>query len=230
MTMQIALWATDGILLASDTKWMIDNGVRYSQTQTKVLLHKSKGVAIALARNMETAFLIGNRILRELTETEWRNPASRIEELTRYALNLAGERTDIECLIVRSRPTMALFHLQTQVTKFQTEPECHRLFKGYAIAGDRSNSAVFFLEKYYERRPVKQILSLAAHTIIAAHDLNNAAIDGLEMLICNDLGVQRVSQESIVSLETQAKEHDRIIQDLLLNNTNRAATLPSNDP
>jgi hypothetical protein len=54
---------------------MMTAGPCHNQTQTKVLEDESKCVAIAMARRMETASHL-KVILRAITETEWRNPAS----------------------------------------------------------------------------------------------------------------------------------------------------------
>lgn len=55
------------------------------------------------------------------------------------------------------------------------------------VIGDRPNSAAFFVEQYYDpTRSVRELVPLAAHTILMGHARNGLAVEGLEMLLCEN--------------------------------------------
>jgi len=83
---------------------------------------------------------------------------------------------------------------------------------GKRINGDQANAAGFLVERYFRRgRPVQELTSLAAHTILVAHVLNTAGIDGLEIIRCTADGCEEVSQDEIEALTERSRKLDAYI-------------------
>jgi len=71
MTMQVGMVGTDGVLIASDTRWMntprLRNnqfwaGGRYTFNSPKIRISHERGIAISCAKDMETARHVANEI------------------------------------------------------------------------------------------------------------------------------------------------------------------------
>jgi 20S proteasome alpha/beta subunit len=98
----------------------------------------------------------------------------------------------------------------------QWSPTCTEE-KSVAIVGDSVNAALFWVEKYYDKRlTVRQLIPLAAHLIVCAHQLNPAGIGGLEIVLCDSGGVNHLREDSIERLEQKGEEWDGTIRDLFL--------------
>ena len=82
MTIQIGMIGTDGIVIASDTRWMHTPRTitlnepypRQTFDASKIVTDYPRGIAISCAKNMETARLIADRFLEELKDDDARNP------------------------------------------------------------------------------------------------------------------------------------------------------------
>lgn len=69
--------------------------------------------------------------------------------------------------------------------------------------GDDGNVAQFFLERYFKGgQNIKQLVPLAAFSVLMANKINPSGIDGLEMLLCTTSGFSVVGAEEL----TQNKE------------------------
>lgn len=213
MTMQVGIVGTDGVLIASDTKWMntpsmvrgSGDDVRHSFNSSKIIISESRGIAVSCARNMETARHVANKIISELKDEEW--PILPIEEIGTQVLSSAGERDDAQCLIIFARPIPRLFLFQFAMVNGKWGPLCQKM-NTKAVAGDNVNPAIFWAERYYQRRPIRELAPLAAQVIIAAGKLNPGAISGLEITLSDAAGIHRLSDESIRGLESMANELD----------------------
>jgi hypothetical protein len=97
------------------------------------------------------------------------------------------------------------------------------------IAGDQTNLACFWADRYCQRRQlqkVESLIPLAAHTILSAGSLNSAAIDGLEIVVCDDSGIRRLSDDSIIELQNKSREWDEQIGNLILGYTQKFTYAP----
>jgi hypothetical protein len=220
MTMQVAMVGTDGIVLASDTRWAHtqrgsgNSAVRHTSSASKIKVSNRGHIAVACARNMETSGAIAVAIIAELTDQEWEYPILPMERISQRILDSAGDRKDFQCLIVCLRPTLRLFQLECAMVNGEPDRSiCHQI-NDKAISGDNANSAVFWLERYYQRKPVQVLGPLAAQVVVTAGKLNAAAIGGLEIIVCDGNGIHRVSDESTSGLESAAEEWDRTIAEL----------------
>lgn len=210
MTMQTGMVGEDGILIAGDTKVMNTyRGVRQSSTTSKVKISHKRGMVIASARNLENSNRIADDIIDLLKPEELEWPILPIEQIARNVLSLPGatERDDAQCLIVLAQPKLRLFFLQVGTVNKQRGPICQEI-RDKVVAGDDTNAAVFWSEKYYERKPIRDLIPLAGHLVVSAGDLNPTAISGLEVVLCEPSGIHRLSDSSIAELELKSAQWD----------------------
>jgi len=78
MTMQVGMVGTDGVILASDTKWTDTRELRHTFGSSKIKLTADRRVAITCARNMETSCRMAEWILAELSDEQRKNPIAPI--------------------------------------------------------------------------------------------------------------------------------------------------------
>jgi hypothetical protein len=230
MTMQIAMKAKDGIILASDTRSMENPELRenefwaagrYGPNVRKIKISHEKGIAISMAWDLVTAGYIARRIISDLTvETSAPDGIEDIISQIGASVPVSG-RKRAQCLIVLTRPILQILFLQVMVQCGEWKVDC-RKFTDFAIAGDNTNAAIFWAERYYLQnrwttKPMKRLIPLAAHLICSAHYLNTSGIGGLEMVLSSPTGIQRLSDKSIEALEDKAEGWDKGIGDLFLN-------------
>jgi hypothetical protein len=235
MTFQVGMVGTDGFLLASDTQWthsplLYNNswaGGRHRFNSPKIRINHERGIAVSLARSMETAGHIANEIISSLKDEDFDYPIIPIEQIGATALRSAAQnRDDAECLVGFIRPTPQMFLFQFGTINGQWGPFCQKM-SSIAIAGDNLNSAIYWPERYYEKRPIEKLVPLAAHTIGAAQKRNTATISGLEIVLCTASGIRRLSDESIHELELKAVEWDESIGELFLGHREELTYAPN---
>lgn len=130
-----------------------------------------------------------------------------VEEIAESTLYQAADkgRLDLQCLIVSLRPDLRLFRLRKEPVDGLLKPVCQEI-SSKAVAGDDQNPAIFWAEGYYLRRPIKELVLLAAHHVTAAAKLNSGAIGGLEMVLCDASGIHALDQASNRTLESNAND------------------------
>jgi hypothetical protein len=137
---------------------------------------------------MKTAGYIARKIISDLT-IEMSTPDEIEDAIQRIALHIpAGLRRRVQCLVVLTRPLLQILWLQGVVQGGEWKVDC-RKFLDLMIAGDNTNAALFWAERYYLqsrwiKKPMKRLVPLAAHMISSAHYLNTSGINGLEMVLC----------------------------------------------
>jgi hypothetical protein len=61
------------------------------------------------------------------------------------------------------------------------------MLRGWCVAGQEFNLAAFLPSRYYSpRKSADQLACLAAYSILVAHDLDSAFVDGLDIAIYHD--------------------------------------------
>lgn len=217
MTMQVAMAGRDVVVLASD-KLMMRSGeyeqeIRATGFSSKIKISKDRRIAISCAKNMETAERIAERIIAEADEIDWVYPEDRIREMAKDVLKGAGERTDVQCLIVCTQPKPRIFRLTN--TPGPSGWLELREEEQKAYAGDNQNSAIFWAERYYKPGlSVAELLRLSAHLIVTAGEINPSGVGGLELVICDAAGCHRFPDESLAMIESQSKAHSDELADL----------------
>lgn len=225
MTMQVGMVGTDGILIASDTKWYgtptlppdkLWHGGRASFHSPKIKISYTRGMAISQAMNMETAEHVAEELIRTLSDDDFVNPINHIRTIGKRVLDQANAfRQEAHCLIMLTRPVPQLLIFAFAVEEGMRTPVCRKM-DSIAFAGDNVNPAIFLAERYYKKAPIKSLIPLAAHLILAASALNNGAIGGLEIVFCDESGLHRISNESVQALESWSMATDRKIESLFL--------------
>jgi hypothetical protein len=140
VTMQVGMVGTDGVLVASDTRWMNSPqlvnavvGARHTFSSSKIMVNHERGIAISCARNMETAQHVANGIISGSNDgTDWQYPIPPIEAIGRKVLLSAGERRDAQCLIVLMSPSPRLFLFQFAMVNGEWGPICNRWKHGHS--------------------------------------------------------------------------------------------------
>ena len=222
MTMQVGMVGTDGVLIASDTRWNAEprlinepTGARVNFDSSKLLLDHNRGIAVSCARNMETAKRVAQKIISDLNDEELiSSPIAAIEEIGREILGSAGNRNQVHCLIALSRPRIRLFQMQFSIVNGEMQPWCQEM-EGSATVGDNTNNAIFWAQRYHSLRPIRELIPLAAHLVMSASKLNSGAISGLEIVVCNSSGLNLLSKQLICDLQLKAEEWDREFGELI---------------
>lgn len=227
MTIQVAMHGSDGILLAGDTQQRDPLRLRGQYWQegreghnsTKIKIDYDQRIAISCAGDMNTSGYIADNLRLAFKANGMSDPIKTIQQI--MATVPAFNRTGAKCLVVL--PERRLFSVKTMHNIIQNDvvvpewfPVCQEE-QSAAVAGDDISAALFWLEKHYDainKLPIKQLIPLAAHLVVCAHQLNPKWISGLEIVLCDSDGVNHLSRESIEDLEKKAREWDRTIGNL----------------
>jgi hypothetical protein len=204
MTLQVALVGTDGIVLASDMKVSdITSGVLRTFVSSKIQFSPNRKLVVACARD-DSSLVAGKRIVREL---ESQNPGRLCVKMETIGEEVIANKTstgkDGEVIAISLADLSQVFHLRITST-FQ---RCMPVFDK-AVAGHDTNSSIFFAQRYYQRRPVNELIVLAAHVVQFGAKLNSSGIEGLEIIVCQPSGFHQLSPDSIAALEARVDECD----------------------
>jgi hypothetical protein len=232
MTMQVGMVGTDGVLLASDTRWVEETRpTRTPWNDTKFKINHRCGVAVARARSMETASRLADEIISLSLENEsWRASSdyTSIQRIVAKVFPTAEGRERAQCLVAFTRPTVELCLFQTAKVNGDWSVVPHSITGGSAYAGDEGNQAIFWGERYYRnlKLPIERLIPLAAHLVFAAGVLNSAMIEGLDIVLCNASGIRRLSDESIDTLKLQVAQRDESIRASLFDSAQQFTYAP----
>lgn len=206
MTLQVALVGTDGIVLASDRQVTdTTSGIARTFLSTKLLFSDDQKLVVACARD-DSSLVAGKRIVRELSSEKPSRLGLKMEAIGEEIIaNKTSTGKDGEVLAVLLADLSQVFHLRI-TSSFQ---RCMPVFDK-AIAGHDANASVFFVQRYYRRRPVNELIGMAAYLVefgakIALFD----GIRGLEIVVCQSDGFHRLSSESINALQARVNDFDQ---------------------
>ena len=229
MTMQVALTGSDGILLASDTHKshepekippdQIGHVVRSSTNGPKIRVYPDSGVAISCADDVEAAEAVADAIVLALRKDQ-PSDVSRIEELIESVTDrhFSKNKTRIQCLIVLTRPCLLLFRLQYPQgppTEYEWVARCS-YSESRSVAGDATNPALFWAERYHEDfYSMDDLVPLAAHLIQSAHRLHSAGVSKLQMVKCSENRIEIVPTETCKAWTRRSEEWDRSFRETI---------------
>jgi hypothetical protein len=207
MTLQIGFVGTDGIVLASDRKKVFFDPVQHSSSVSKFIC--SKDIAIACA-----GYEIGELVARKMLSDTSSLPFFRAEQLAaevyeQHAQNLKAN-SDSQLLAVSLKDLNAIYNLQI----IGGTPRSNRC-RDKAYGGHLMNSGLFFSERFYERKPISQLVFLAAHTILMAAKLNPRDIEGLEIVTCTESGIAHLPESQIAELVARSNDLDTELRSLM---------------
>jgi len=235
--MQAAMVGTNGIVLASDTKWQFtaqrgNLQTRHTSGSSKILVSEERGIAIACAKSMETADLIADTILGKLSATDWTYPGCAMEAIAQGVIDtIADERRFFQCLVATARPSVRLFQIETvTLNGVPNRAMCHQIIDK-AISGDNANAAAFWAERYYRKsQPAESLIPLAAQVIVDASKLNSGFVGGLEIVVCDERGPRRLSDDENSAYEAQAERRSAQIAEMFSADTNTAVPFRTAQP
>jgi len=198
---------------------------------SKIVINYERGIAISCAQDMVLAKRVAKAVVSDLKDSEREYPIAAIEKITARIFE-GIDRKRVECLIVFSepsaRPFARLFYLQLGLV--DTDAHCDQVEHGSVEAGDGETPAIFWRKRYYRKTPIKSLAPLAAHLILSAQKLNNAAIGGgLEMVLCDKAGLFRLDDNSVNALKKASASWDKKIGAYLLDISN-GSPFPRHDP
>lgn len=216
MTMQVGMIGSDGIVLASDTKWTVDAqrrciDARYDFSGRKILTNESMTVAVACARDMAAAYRVASGILAASELEREQSPDVRLRRIWEIGIEKAQSPTP-QCIVAFAYPEPSLF-LFEYLDK--DTPACIPV-PTYVHGGDTINAAAFWTMHYYKWIPVAHLKRLAAHMIVSAHELNSQGISGLEIICCNGAEFHRLTDKENRDFEEQARGWDKHVGQVIL--------------
>src|ERR1700719_366004 len=118
MTMQVGMLASDGVILASDTKCSRDalnsDGLAADDSYgcSKIRIDDSGQIAVTCARDMVAANRLAEAFMSELKRESWENPERPIREIGCTVMAAVGKNLEIECLIGLAKPVPSLHKFQ----------------------------------------------------------------------------------------------------------------------
>lgn len=220
MTMQVAMIAADGIVVASDMKWVTPGDdrrgpFRHSEYKSKIKVDREIAICCA-GEDMGSSTQVADEILLHWREGE----GDEVQRIRRIVTPLFKKRS-IECLVAIAAPNKKLIYiLGAKVavgagakTEWRlTIAPVHR----FQTAGDQANAAKFWLRYYDASLSVQELKRLAAHLVVEAVNFNNAMIGGLEVVESDSSGFTCLSDDKCQQLEAEAKKRAFDMGELIL--------------
>jgi hypothetical protein len=185
LTFQVVLSASNGWIMASDTKETHHNRIREPDSildttfTSKLFLDEETKTVYMMAADSLLARSVTANVLRSLRRYDKYPPDKWIEKNVPAIANAAWRKiedaevfADIIFVFGSCEPFWAL--------RVYKNSHIQRVyFHGYG--GGVTNSAKFFVEQYHDHeRTVRELLPLAAHTILMAAE-RSSGVGGLEM-------------------------------------------------
>jgi hypothetical protein len=214
MTMQVGMMASNGVVLASDTKCSRDalnsDGLVADDSYgcSKIRIDDSGQIAVTCARDMIAATKVADALMSELKPELWENPEQSIREIGRNVMATVGKNLEIECLIGLAKPVPTLYKFQ--YVQDGAQIVCDRI-PTFAHTGHALNAAIFWSLCHYRKEPIKNLMALASILVVDAAQLNSARIGGLELVYADESGFHRVPLTENERMEREAKRRSERI-------------------
>jgi hypothetical protein len=210
MTLQVGMVGIDGVVIVGDT-W------RYVEPQhkswsgyhaSKLRVGDSSRIAVACARDMDTSTRIAEEIFLRLAG----DSSDRSREILDIGTRVASGH-DSECLIAFADPVPSLYLF---LCDKNGNRRCEEVYSCFSI-GDAGNSAIFWAMHFYSRTlSVRQLTRLAALVVVSAGKLNSGSIGGLEIMTCDQAGIQCWPRPENETLESDTQNLLKQIGELIL--------------
>ena len=223
MTLQIAMMASDGWIIASDKRDFVDpigpRRFRGIGSLTKMILDQTTGMGLAFWGE-RWASLVGEALI-DSYKADWLSNPDLVKRDFRRIANSVWEREDLSRrspgqteptlsaawgyrgLIVglagASIPfwTIDVGKNSDVMSQQGTEP---------ILAGDVGNPAIFFAYRYFRQNAsVEKLKLLAALVVLVARDFNSQGIDGLDLMVCRGRELQVLDADEISNLVAQSR-------------------------
>lgn len=227
VTFQIGMVGSDGVLLASDrlaSQSATDGPGPYRDTfrTDKIRITESKRIAYCCAGD-KLSIEAGRKIAGSIAELQGDYAIQQgiysygseaiSEERQRMAGKQPWERLrGGSLLLVTSVPSLGLWRVDIALDR---NIPCALKVEDKIWVGDNTTPAAFFPERYYQKRPIEELVFLAAHTVLTAGSMNPAGVGGLDIALCRPSGFEMLPAERVAALERQSEKLRLQISDSL---------------
>jgi len=206
MTLQVAIVATDGIVVGSDR--LIRNTEPYLNCKTltyqgsKIFRDDSRRVmACWSGENPSKEFA---KAVISLPDEQLQNLAA-LHELADRIFAQESEKFGVgfghsEVLLVMARALDRINPVRVQGTSV-----CFPIYNK-VIAGNTALPSVYFVERFFrEGLTMEQLTPLIAHMISDAGRAKDSGVEGLEIVYCSEAGLRPLDRKQISELEEMSK-------------------------
>lgn len=220
MTMQIAMVAKDGIVLASDTmistSWLTrrsHGAIREEHAGPKILISEAGTMAVSCAIDMNRANEVANKIISEY-RPEDSDLQGRI--LGQLVKGFYGGPS-FECIVACLLPIPHLLRVSYIAVEKEDDMRMNVTPCGDRLcAGDQASPAKFWHLRYYNAsRPVEELIPLAAQLIVDAAYFNSGCVGGLYVVTTRRHRFESLSEGECALLMSEARERSRTIENLI---------------
>jgi len=210
MTIQFGLVGSDGVAIVGDTlHYDSSAGTRTAFKSSKIRRNSQGTIAVAWS-GKGNGLLVSKAITQEMADgceipqLEIEKIADRVWE----SLTFDGES---DLIVAMRTPSPQLFrvHLGNAGASINN-------IHDKVVSGDGPNIAAYFVERYYQRRPIAELAAIAAHSVFLAQKFNSGGIGGLEIVLCRDDGFSSMSMAVVPDIEAEIDHFDRSLEITLL--------------
>ena len=187
MTFQVALAASNGWIMASDTKerrypGLLSRGTAESVSTSKIFHDQTTSVTYMVAGDQIAQDAAADIVqaAHDGRESDWTWLEKEVPKITtrRWRKAKANNLPASPRTIILAFPYSPPFWEVRVDKESKAKPIYEKVFNG-----DVPNSAKFFIEEYYDKkRTVTDLLLLAAHTILMGGSRNPTGVGGLQMV------------------------------------------------
>jgi 20S proteasome alpha/beta subunit len=215
MTFQVGMVGTDGVLLASDTRMLRQEGCRTSSEIRKICQLEHPAMACCAAGDDHTM-----HIRDQFLSLRRKDRSTPTNELLAQGANerwkfLYGDRSGQPFQHSKGSILVAEYSRNIPELWMLEFGESHFVaFVGDKIlSGDAISPAAFFIERYYRSTAkISELLPLAAHAILMAARLNPTGVGGLEIVVGRDGQFQKLDEDEIAPFRTFSETLDTDIR------------------
>jgi 20S proteasome alpha/beta subunit len=224
MTLQVALVATDGVVLASDKKVnILKDNLNSTALRTKIYIGQERKILACWSGEQFPSSGLAERIALTLGDPDLQFPYPVLRTTAQEILSQRGvygeEYGSAEVLVVTIQDEPKAYEITV------TRERCDCVSQPKIVKGHIASPALFFTERFYETLPMSALLPLAVHVIATAGQISPRSIEGLEVIRCTRNGFERISNDEIADLVKWSKKLDKRIKRLVLSGP-KASKLP----
>lgn len=223
MTFQVALAGNDGFVIASDRKVTSYMPCLWGAYTDKILVSKTEDIVCAfsgtdlgkcVALNFCDSDLAGKcKDKSNSTGLELSREAERIIEGYR-AIDVRTK--DILSTVIIGFPKVKGSSLWSLPVK-EGATVVPKLVSDVEIAGDVFNPSGLFANTFFACKPVDELIFLAAHSVIEAGRFNPTTVGGLDVVVCRENKVIKLTQEQKDELTVRSEKlRQRLSEELLV--------------
>lgn len=219
MTFQIGLVGTDGVLLGSDKLMTLMGSVRSTYEAEKIAFYEP-GLAMCscggdLAAAMRDPII---DVVRSFSPGRADFRGDLISKCQMFLLDMLDKGFDKNSIsrqagaVLFARRTNECVELWRMIIGMTGSAMIGDAILDKITQGDETNPARFFCEQYYkEGRTVAELIPLAVHSLLMAHERNLSGVNGVEIAICKSTEFRKLLPEEIRKLRENSEDLDEHI-------------------